>query len=325
MHVNLIEFNWVQLELKRNAVEDDANSGAAFMTKLRAIGIHVAHLLRDLSKQLNYPTSKMEVVVDNIAAEIAHECMPFSALIAHNPVTEHLFMFLVVRLHQQIVAQQMLSFGMLVDKMLAYNPQFITSAMVSPDHRLNVDDANLVEIVLSRDSWLYKMGSKPLGHLVYYVTGVQDGLDIYRYGAECIRDFLVYPAYPCQTFEQAVRAKCPAVRGFFMGGEPNRTPSLNGYLYKGQPTRYFLVPSSAPAWEDLDAAFDTDVTFKCIPMQYSESAQNLLLNSATGGSVLLEGFDLKRRTVVLLHGLESGGVKFNDEMLAGNFIFNLHN
>lgn len=68
----------------------EPNSAVVLSEKMKAIGKHVAHIMRELLT-LGYPTSEMEVVVDNIAEEIAHQSTPFTyslSLHANIPINE---------------------------------------------------------------------------------------------------------------------------------------------------------------------------------------------------------------------------------------------
>lgn len=200
-----------------------------------------------------------------------------------------------------------------IDKIWAINPPAA--------YHLNVDDAKLVEVLISRNILQLKMGSKPIGHLVYYIAGLRLGFDSYRYAAECVRS-VEHPAYPCETIELAQTAQCSAAGGHWMSDVMTRSPSQNNVVYKGTATQCFLVPKQETLLSEIDKAFDADVTFNCHSMKETATMKNLDLDTASEGTVTLQNFDLNRRTIVLIPGFEREGGKFEDVMLAGNSIFN---
>lgn len=208
-------------------------------------------------------------------------------------------------------------FGHPIDKIWIMNPEWEAYAKKRPADRLNVNDANLVEVMLIRDNWLGNMGDLALGHLVYYLE--ERSLDSYRYAARCIREAKAYMAYPCTTIDQAIKGQCSPTATAFMGGEPNRTPSVNKEIYKGKPTQYFWVYKGAPLEEVYDKALDEDVTFKCYSTKQTNSLKTLELTTASNSIVKFENFDPERRTIFLIHGF---GGEFVEAMLNGNFLLN---
>lgn len=71
----------------------------------------------------------------------------------------------------------MLSHAQPIDKIWAISPKVTSFATPTPADRLNVDDAELVEILLTHNTWLNHMGDKPLGHVAHLMRSLIDQLD----------------------------------------------------------------------------------------------------------------------------------------------------
>lgn len=146
-----------------------------------------------------------------------------------------------------------------IDKIWALDPEHESFETAEYWHRLNLQDASLVEVWLTSHAWLdnFKSGDKAIGHLIYCITidALKD-TSLHRIAADCVTEDTIYPAHMCETVDDAKRSSCDTTKRTYLGGEQQRRPSLDkSYLLynKYSATRMWTVSQRNSANETTRA------------------------------------------------------------------------